>query len=440
VLLLYNCPEAEKSFEYKIEIISFVVNIVSVIYENMMLIGRLNKENILVRSLVNISQIINSTLEYNKLITVFVEIASRFIGTDTVGLFLFNKVSHNLELIQSMGYGPEATGKYRTNFITKEEIESYGKDSVEAVKKNPKFSLFYLPGETHVFALKMRYKLIGYVVVNKLEPDPMHMEMFALLMEHVAKAIENSYLFDQIIRQNEQLINTTDTLKSTEQKLIISEQLAGMGRFAAAVAHEIRNPLTIMLGAVQNSKDATPEEKNDILEHLGTKIIEIDNILKQMMEFAKQTKITIEEFDPVTSIEDTLKFIGYKIKTEKITVKKEVNINSKVKADRVWLERVLLNLYMNALDEMKGGGTLTLSAGEDANNIILRIGDTGKGIPKEIKDKIFEPFNTSKKTGTGLGLYNVKKVIELQGGRIDFITGDTGTVFTIQLPRAGTGK
>jgi signal transduction histidine kinase/DNA-binding response OmpR family regulator len=435
ILLLYNCPGIEISFDYKIEIIDFIVNIVSVLYENMLLISRLNKENILVRSLINISQIINSTIEYNKLISVFVEIVSQFMGAKTVGLFLFNKTTHNLELIHSTGYDAKLINDYKLDFITKEEIESGGKDVVAALKSNKKFSILNIPGETHIFALKMRYKLIGYVVVYKKDPDIMYTEMLALLMEHVAKAIENSYLFDQIIKQNEQLINTTDTLAKTEQKLIISEQLAGMGRFAAAVAHEIRNPLTIMLGAVQNSRNATPEEKNIILEHLEAKIIDIDHILRQMMEFAKQIKITIEEFDPVKSLDDTLNFISGKAKIERVEIIRKINIKSKIKADKMWLERVLLNLFINALDEMKDGGVMTVTVGEDFENIIFKINDTGKGIPNEIKNKIFEPFNTSKKAGTGLGLYNVKKTVELQGGRINFITGDTGTTFTIQLPK-----
>jgi signal transduction histidine kinase/DNA-binding response OmpR family regulator len=435
ILMLYNSPGIEKAFEYKIEIIDFIVNIISVLYKNMMLVGKLNKENILVRSLINISQIINSTMEYNKLIGIFVEIVSQFIGSEKVGLFLFNKKTHNLELIHCTGYEKERIDAYSGKTINREEIENYGKDAVEALMKNEKFDVFNTPGMTKVFQLKLRYKLIGYVCVEKQETDPMHLEMLALLMEHVAKSIENSYLFDQILKQNEQLINTTEILRKTEQRLIISEQLAGMGKFAAAVAHEIRNPLTIMLGAVQNSRDATVEEKDSILEHLEGKIIDIDHILKQMMEYAKQMKITIEEFDPVASIGETLDFIGHKAKSEKVIIKKELKVTSRVKADRMWFERVLLNLYMNAMDEMKDGGELTVTAFEDGEDLVLKIGDTGKGIPEEIKNKIFEPFNTSKKTGTGLGLYNVKKAIELQGGKIDFITSSHGTVFTIHLPR-----
>jgi signal transduction histidine kinase/DNA-binding response OmpR family regulator len=435
ILMLYNSPGIETAFEYKIEIIDFIVNIVSVLYKNMMLVGKLNKENILVRSLINISQIINSTMEYNKLIGIFVEIVSQFIGSEKVGLFLFNKKTHNLELIHCTGYEKERIDDYSKKTINREEIENYGKDAVEALLNNAKFAVFNTPGMTKVFQLKLRYKLIGYVCVEKQETDPMHLEMLALLMEHVAKSIENSYLFDQILKQNEQLINTTEILRKTEQRLIISEQLAGMGKFAAAVAHEIRNPLTIMLGAVQNSRDATVEEKDSILEHLEGKIIDIDHILKQMMEYAKQMKITIEEFDPVASIGETLDFIGHKAKSEHVIIKKELKATSKVKADRMWFERVLLNLYMNAMDEMKDGGELTVTTFEDGEDLILKIGDTGKGIPEEIKNKIFEPFNTSKKTGTGLGLYNVKKAIELQGGKIDFITSSHGTVFTIHLPR-----
>ena len=434
VLVLYNARGIEATFENKMEIIDFVVNIVSVIYKNMMLVGRLNKENILIRSLINISQIINSTMEYTKLIGIFVEIVSQFVGSEKVGLLLFNKKSQNLELIHCTGYEKERIERYSKNTINREEIENYGKDSTDALLNNEKFAVFNIPGVTRVFQLKLRYKLIGYVCVEKQDMDPLHVEMLALLMEHVAKSIENSYLFDQILKQNEQLIETTETLRKTEQRLIISEQLAGMGKFAAAVAHEIRNPLTIMLGAVQNSRNATVQEKDDILENLEGKIIDIDHILKQMMEFAKQMKITIEEFDPEASIGATLKFIAHKAKSENVRIVKDLKITGMVKADKMWFERVLLNLYMNAMDEMKGGGEMTVAASEEAGDLVIKIGDTGHGIPEEIMNKIFEPFNTSKKTGTGLGLYNVKKAIELQGGKIDFVTSGKGTIFTIHLP------
>jgi signal transduction histidine kinase len=241
-----------------------------------------------------------------------------------------------------------------------------------------------------------------------------------------------------VVKQNEQLIATAEVLRKTEQKLIISEQLAGMGRFAAAVAHEIRNPLTIMLGAVQNAKNATAEEKGHILESLEARIIDIDHILRQMMEFAKQINISIEDFEPEKSILSTLEFISRKAKVDKVEITKEINLKSKMRADKMWLERVLLNLYINAIDEMKakGGGILSVWAGEDEDDIIIKITDTGTGIPLEIRGRIFEPFMTTKKAGTGLGLYNVKKTLELQNGRIDFTTSDTGTTFTISLPRA----
>jgi signal transduction histidine kinase/DNA-binding response OmpR family regulator len=439
-IVLYNCAGIEKSFGYKIDVINFIMGIIGILYENFILIAKLNRENILVRSLINISQIINSTLDYQKLIVVFVEIVSHFMGTDTVALFLFDRKDSVLELVHSTGFDPKDTDEYKLNPVLRSEVEGTDKpqNSGIALEACEKFKIFSKSADKHIFPMKLRYKLIGYIVVKKAEQDQLRLEMLSLLTEHVAKAIENSYLFSQVVKQNEQLIATAEVLRKTEQKLIISEQLAGMGRFAAAVAHEIRNPLTIMLGAVQNAKNATAEEKGHILESLEARIIDIDHILRQMMEFAKQINISIEDFEPEKSILSTLEFISRKAKVDKVEITKEINLKSKMRADKMWLERVLLNLYINAIDEMKakGGGILSVWAGEDEDDIIIKITDTGTGIPLEIRGRIFEPFMTTKKAGTGLGLYNVKKTLELQNGRIDFTTSDTGTTFTISLPRA----
>lgn len=228
----------------------------------------------------------------------------------------------------------------------------------------------------------------------------------------------------------------TDDLAESKKKLILSEQLSSMGMLAATVAHEIRNPLTIMLGAIQGCKQADPCEKDRVLEQIRIKLINIELIIKQMLAFSKQITVSAKAIFFADSIEETLKFIDSKAKSQSVEIKNETSVKKQIIADKIWFERILLNLYTNALQAMKGGGTLTIKDYEVENNIAISVSDTGKGISTELINKVFEPFVTNKKTGTGIGLSIVKKAIELQEGKIDFVTNAKGTTFTIQLPKA----
>lgn len=434
LIVLYNCREINSQGSQKLETLEFLASIISLIYENLMLINKVNHENIMIRSLINISKIINSTLDYERLIRTFMEVVAVFIDAQAVGIFLFDKNTDVLEHSCSQGFDETVVNAYKSAPMEKKEMADLEQFDSESFFKLPKFSVFKT-GTEYVMHLKVQQKTIGFLLIRKINPDKIHLEMLALLTEYVAKAIENSFLFDTLVKQNKQLFDTAEILKKTEQRLILSEQLASTGKFAAAVAHEIRNPLTIMLGAVQSSRDASREEMAGTLEKLEDKIIDIDSILRQMTEIAKQIQITVADFDPSISVMQTLDFISKKAKVHKITVVTNFGHKHKVSGDRMWFERVLLNLYINAIDEMREGGELKVVTSDSGDFVIISVSDTGNGISEDIKDKLFEPFSTTKKHGTGLGLYNVKKAIELQGGKIDFTTGLTGTTFKVSLPK-----
>lgn len=434
IMLLYNCHDVEKSFEYKIEIIEFLVDIVGILYENILLMTKLHRENILVRSLISISQVINSTIDYRKLLIIFAEAVAQFMSSKTVGIFLFNKATHELELVHQIGISQEKILRYAESKIKRSELEIENGNPSEILKNHPKFSIFASGVPICLFPLIIRHRLIGFLYIEKEETDKIKIELMTLLAEFASKSIENAYLFDQVLKQNEQLIETTEILKRTEQKLILNEKLAAMGQFATTVAHEIRNPLTIMLGALQALKKATPEEKEQILTHLESKIIDIDHILKQMMEFTKPMNLSFSEFNPDEAIKSTINFISKKAEGQNVKVITELRVNKNIKADKMWFERIILNLIINALDEMKDGGILTIKTFIHGDELNVKVIDTGKGIPEQVAASLFEPFNTSKRTGSGLGLYNVKKAIELHGGKISFETGSSGTTFTIVLP------
>ncbi|MEI7542788.1 MAG: ATP-binding protein [bacterium] len=227
----------------------------------------------------------------------------------------------------------------------------------------------------------------------------------------------------------------TDDLAESKKKLILSEQLSSMGMLAATVAHEIRNPLTVMLGAIQDCKRADPCEKNIVLEQVQVKLLEINLILKQMLLFSKQITVSVESVNLEKSIKETLIFLKGKTQSANVSVFNQASLKINILADKIWFERILINLYKNAIEAMRNGGTLTIKDYEVGNYVAISISDTGKGISNEMLNKVFEPFHSSKKAGTGIGLSIVKKAIELQDGKIDFVTSPQGTTFTIQLPK-----
>lgn len=213
-----------------------------------------------------------------------------------------------------------------------------------------------------------------------------------------------------------------------EKRLIQSERLASMGQAAASLAHEINNPLGIILGFTQDVLSEIPKKKS-IHKHL--KIIEQETarcaeVVKNLLDFTRSRPLEIRPIKLDTLLKSSFSLVNIKMKKQHITLEKNIPPDLPlIKADAVQLRQVIINVLLNSIQSMPEGGKITVSASYNfrnraSNEIIMEIADTGRGISPSELEKIFDPFYSGKKTlGTGLGLAISRQIIEAHQGHIE---------------------
>jgi signal transduction histidine kinase len=225
-----------------------------------------------------------------------------------------------------------------------------------------------------------------------------------------------------------------------ESKLKDSERLAAIGATAGMVGHDIRNPLQAITSDVYLAKTElalTPEseEKKNAIESLveiEKNIDYINKIVQDLQDYARPLNPNPGEADLKLIIDRLLAKNGVP-KNVKLTVKVEPEARKFV-ADADYLNRILYNLITNAIQAMPKGGKLTITARNEANDMVIAVKDTGVGIPKEMQGKMFTPMFTTKSKGQGFGLPVVKRMTESLGGTVTFESEEgKGTTFTVRL-------
>ncbi|MFQ5639223.1 MAG: nitrogen regulation protein NR(II) [bacterium] len=228
--------------------------------------------------------------------------------------------------------------------------------------------------------------------------------------------------------------------RSLEQSLIQSEKLATLGLLSSGIAHDIRNPLNVIETAryflSEFLKEKSPEVR-DKLEMIRKNVRRSDKIIDNLLRFARKSEHDKELINLTQLINSTVALIGMDLTTKNIEFEfdRQHNIFAFFSIDS--LKQVLLNIIMNAVQAMPGGGRLIVKVEKCAEDIEIHITDTGIGILEENLQKIFEPLFTTKEkgVGTGLGLYISKMILERQGGHIRVKSQPSkGTTFTISLP------
>ena len=230
-----------------------------------------------------------------------------------------------------------------------------------------------------------------------------------------------------------------------QQRILRMERYMGLDSLAAGLQHEIKNPLSALALHVQLLKESLSQNSGDkeaiseSMEVLGTEVHRITRVLESFRDFASVRDLNLVLTDVRLVIERILKLTNVEADSLGIQVKfnfdRETDFS--VRIDTTRLEQVLLNLIVNAFAAMPDGGELTVELSKDDEWLTISVGDTGCGIPKEFQDKVFDPYFTTKATGTGMGLALCHKVVRQHSGTIDFVTSPQGTVFTIQLPSNG---
>ncbi|MDH3974074.1 MAG: PAS domain-containing protein [Deltaproteobacteria bacterium] len=226
--------------------------------------------------------------------------------------------------------------------------------------------------------------------------------------------------------------------KRAEKELEQKRRLAAMGEMSAYIAHDIRNPLNNLGLSYELLKDSPAIKGNDreALLLMGKGIENLISISKDLLDYGRSDKLIKENFDCLALINELLTELDEKTGHANIEViKKLPQKSSPLKADRVKIHQALLNILNNAIQSMAGGGRLSISAEERDGRLIIAVCDTGAGIKKKDLDKIFAPFFTTRKNGTGLGMAILKHFVDLHGGEV-IVESEVGkgTTVTVALP------
>ena len=224
-----------------------------------------------------------------------------------------------------------------------------------------------------------------------------------------------------------------ERMEESYKQMLRTEKLTALGRLSAGLAHEIRNPLTSIKVLFQTFKDNPDLTKEDMRVVLSA-VEQMDDLLTKFLRFAKSDEFNLMDVYVNSLIKQVINLASFQIKNHSIAVSLELAKLPPVKADRAMIQQALLNLVLNAVEAMPGGGTLTIASRSENVSIIVDIKDTGNGISEGIKDKIFDPFFTTKDEGTGLGLSIVYNVVNLHNGEVGFESNGNGTTFTIRIP------
>jgi two-component system sensor histidine kinase PilS (NtrC family) len=227
-------------------------------------------------------------------------------------------------------------------------------------------------------------------------------------------------------------------VKELEDRLRTSEKMALLGQLAAGLAHELRNPLSAISGAVEIlSSDVKPTEENLRLVRMASQEVERLNLLVEdflILTMPIQKLTTLVDLGCI--IDDTVESFAKTIRRGNIEIANQVEKGIYVQADSYRLKQAVWNLLLNSVDAMPIGGLIIIKSKTEENSVVIEISDEGKGIDENFISRIFEPFFTTKEVGTGLGLAIVQKVIEGYNGNINVVSSrGNGATFVITLPR-----
>jgi hypothetical protein len=255
--------------------------------------------------------------------------------------------------------------------------------------------------------------------------------------------------FNEMIRK---LSDTQDELeKFHHRQLARADRLASLGEMAAGIAHEIKNPLAGIYGAAQILAHEFPQgdPKREIVGEMMTLVKRLDNTIKDLLNFARYTEPQFTKGNLNDVIDKVLFLVRQIPEGKRARIVREFDpAMPEVEMDPEQVKQVFLNLALNALQAAPGGVTLTIRTRGDvpaegdavrhrARYVMASVTDDGPGIPPERLGKVFQPFFTTKESGTGLGLSMTRKILDLHEGRITAESGPAGgATFTVFLPKA----
>ncbi len=240
--------------------------------------------------------------------------------------------------------------------------------------------------------------------------------------------------------QVQELRQANQKLQQAQMELVAAERLATVGKLAAGVAHEVGNPLAGILGYLSVARSRSKsEEVNDLLGRIDAEVQRIDQIVRGLLDLGRPAKGQLQPVALKPLVDSAVRLVSAGPDFRDVSVEVRIDGDPVARAESGPLSQVLLNLLLNAAQAMSGRGTIVVSGRVEASSVVLEVKDSGPGISAEVRDRLFEPFVSSKPAGqgTGLGLAISRHLVSAMGGAL---TGDNapegGARFTIRLTAA----
>ena len=230
-------------------------------------------------------------------------------------------------------------------------------------------------------------------------------------------------------------------VRTLRREVARSQRLASVGRLAAGVAHEIRNPLSSIKGFATYFKERYPDRPEDqqTADIMIQEVDRLNRVVGQLLEFARPISIKPKTISLEDLLNDAVRLIKERAAEKNITV----NTRNTTQINTAWgdpdrINQILLNLFLNAIDAMENGGELDVEiSSDDSREICISVSDTGCGISPQDIPRVFDPYFTTKSTGTGLGLAIAHNIAEVMGGRISVESPqDRGAIFRVFFPNS----
>jgi hypothetical protein len=288
---------------------------------------------------------------------------------------------------------------------------------------------------------------LGVIVVDNIvtgeEIDEDSIETLMLFATQVAIAIERSVLYQDLDEQIEKLKQANEEIRAAQEQLLHAERLATIGQMTTSLAHEMRNPLSIIGGYARSvlKRMEDSDERRTLVQTIIDETDKLEELLKRNLDFIQPTELKLEEHDLISIISTAISLV--RRECEEKGIRLHISLGEgpmKMMADQYQLIYALVQIMRNAVQSMPEGGDMWVEGGlsEDGCSVRIEVSDTGYGMSEEVLRRAFDPFFTTDKLRSGLGLTMVKKILEDHGGEVEIRSKEgEGTTVIVTLPLGG---
>jgi signal transduction histidine kinase len=240
------------------------------------------------------------------------------------------------------------------------------------------------------------------------------------------------------------IMRDTESVQRIGDEIEMSRRLSASGRLTRGVAHEVKNPINAIVLHLQLLQNKLAKQEPDTRRHMDiidSEIRRLDRVVQTLVDFTRPRDIHLEEVDLRRLLDDVAQLATPEAAQHGVIVQRQRAAQPlPAKVDVDLMKQALLNVVINGVQAMPQGGTLTMAAHRDENVIVAEVRDQGGGIPKDLHDKIFELYFTTKKDGSGIGLAQTYQILQWHYGSVEFESvAGAGTTFRFHIPAAGAG-